>query len=686
MEGLAALSLVSSIATLLDVGTKLVTMVTDIQQSAVGAIARNQELFEMTQNFELTLAKIKSQPKIVADSQLASLVRKCTAASRELSTLLQRLRVGEGASRSKALRLAVRNHWRRKTIESLNHRLEAYRQEMHLYLSVMNQNQCQSNFAHLVSLLESGQAQLTIIEGDVGNLGSRLANSPSALSPDVEAAAKAMLDRFIRATQHVRESRVLSRLRPRSLYEPFDDLSEAQAGSYDWLLDEADPNLEGCEQVYREGMGKARDNFVQWLRQEEGIFRISGKPGSGKSTLLKYLWCHRKTKEYLEEWARKDGGNNSLVTGKFFFCQPENDARARSGWNGLVQGLLYSIVSNCPGIIPVLFPEEWEASSRNHHVVFDGFGNIYKAFKALQNSEEVYHERKIAIFIDGLDLYKDDTPDLVDYLASWAKGNTGVKICVSYRESPRFHPLQLNAQAEIRLHEVNRGAIARLVRERLAQHRHFHNLGSEVEKESLLQYIISRSDGLFLWAVPVVRDLKEGLDQCDSLGQLSTKAQSLPAELNKLFKHMLSSVKENDEKLVYSILSMALACRRPLPLLRFSFLEDYLSSKDFAKGVMPALTQYEVRQRLHEIESRISGSCKGLLEITKNANQREPTFEAQVKFTHDSVICFLQSEETFHKMAVYWAQFDPLDALCQTFLAHIKSVRHDLGEYASALI
>lgn len=48
---------------------------------------------------------------------------------------------------------------------------------------------------------------------------------------------------------------------------------------------------------------RAREKFVTWLSEGEGVFHISGKLGSGKSTLMKYICDHWQTEEHLKKWA-----------------------------------------------------------------------------------------------------------------------------------------------------------------------------------------------------------------------------------------------------------------------------------------------------------------------------------------------------------------------------------------------
>jgi hypothetical protein len=51
--------------------------------------------------------------------------------------------------------------------------------------------------------------------------------------------------------------------------------------------------------------------FVEWLRTDDDLYWISGRPGSGRSTLTKFLYTHDSTKEYLPRWA---GENKVVIT------------------------------------------------------------------------------------------------------------------------------------------------------------------------------------------------------------------------------------------------------------------------------------------------------------------------------------------------------------------------------------
>ena len=68
-------------------------------------------------------------------------------------------------------------------------------------------------------------------------------------------------------------------------------ISNAHAKTFNWVLE--------CKTQGSTPWSDLRN----WLRQEDGIYWLSGKAGSGKSTLMKYINYDMRTTKYLEEWA-----------------------------------------------------------------------------------------------------------------------------------------------------------------------------------------------------------------------------------------------------------------------------------------------------------------------------------------------------------------------------------------------
>lgn len=149
-------------------------------------------------------------------------------------------------------------------------------------------------------------------------------------------------------------------------------------------------------------------------------------------------------------------------------------------------------------------------------------------------------------------------------------------------------------------------------------------------------------------------------------------------------------------------------------LMQYSFLEEYVEDKDFARNSAVVLfTPAENARRLDKAEKRVYGVCKGLLELRPGnslsdfhelfcppdflqhygvsevrrhlwpCESRRRRFPAQyqhrigsiVRLTHRSIAEFLDSPEFQQKAKLKLAGFDPFDAYCQTYLALLERVR-----------
>jgi hypothetical protein len=83
----------------------------------------------------------------------------------------------------------------------------------------------------------------------------------------------------------------------------YDDIVAAHQDTFNWAPED-----------------RAKDSIswpslADWLRQDSGVYWISGKAGSGKSTFMKYLYRDPRFKESLKLWA----GDYRLIVADFYF-------------------------------------------------------------------------------------------------------------------------------------------------------------------------------------------------------------------------------------------------------------------------------------------------------------------------------------------------------------------------------
>jgi hypothetical protein len=101
---------------------------------------------------------------------------------------------------------------------------------------------------------------------------------------------------------------------------------------------------------------QSRIRLRRWLRSKGGIFWVSGKAGLGKSTLMKWLYGEPRTSAELQKWAK----GYKLVIASFYFWNPGTDMQKSQ--QGLLQLLLYELLSKCAELILALCLDRWSLS------------------------------------------------------------------------------------------------------------------------------------------------------------------------------------------------------------------------------------------------------------------------------------------------------------------------------------
>lgn len=105
---------------------------------------------------------------------------------------------------------------------------------------------------------------------------------------------------------------------------------------------------------------------------------------------MKFLYNQPETRQLLRRWA----GEKELATSQFFFWNPGTELQ--KSWKGLMRGLLYTLLSGSPNLLPLVLPEQWEAAAL-HDVHFED-GAIRQAFDNLLTSGSIHAKHKFVFF------------------------------------------------------------------------------------------------------------------------------------------------------------------------------------------------------------------------------------------------------------------------------------------------
>jgi hypothetical protein len=257
------------------------------------------------------------------------------------------------------------------------------------------------------------------------------------------------------------------------------------------------------------------------------------------------------------------------------------------------------------------------------------------------------------ILIDGINEFDGDPAVIVDLLSSVSQGinrSDSMKFLISSRPIERFSHLPM-----LRLQDLTRGDIQAYVEGELLPHLE-RRIGDGGDRLALVEQIVSKSCGVFIWVVLTVRSLLRGLENRDRVDELKSRLEELPSDLSDLYAHMMAQISPLYQQQAANSFRLALEAMKtqnqrlscPLLTLQASYAED---ARAPAAEPVVQITREEEARRCDEIEGRIRSRCCGLIE-TRRATAPETkllsfaSYEYPcIDFLHRTVVEFLQEEE-----------------------------------------
>ncbi|CAH0045796.1 unnamed protein product [Clonostachys solani] len=461
--------------------------------------------------------------------------------------------------------------------------------------------------------------------------------------------------------------RVLAGLHYKTMMMRMESVAEAYANTYEWIFKTPRARAKKNIKVY----------FSEWLLKKDGIFWVSGKPGSGKSTLMKFLCDHVRTEEALVEWAKP---LDPVMSTHFFWS---SGTAMQKSQEGLFKSLLYDVFRKSPEIMKAVCPQRWEAGRRGEGDLGPWtLSELRRTLISLATCSGLPF--KFCFFIDGLDEYEGDHPEMITVLRSLATC-PNIKLCVSSRPWNVFEDAFGNTDTgKLYLQHLTNNDIRLYVRKKLEEHPNWQVLPEEQDiYRSIVTEVTTKAQGVFLWVYLVIRSLYEGLTNGDSLPALERRIRRLPADLEPYFKHMLNSVDSFYHAQMVQTFQVAMASSSPLPLMIYCFLDEEYEQYNF--GLHMPVKQMpipEVERRQAQLRRRLNGRCKGLLEVYKNAGEGK-YLGYRVDFLHRTVRDFLRTKEMSEFLKAGPTDDGPNALIFKGFVPLIKSMPWEEMEMSS---
>ncbi len=409
---------------------------------------------------------------------------------------------------------------------------------------------------------------------------------------------------------------VIESLRFQTIVEREKNIKEAHPATFEWLFDDDNADI-----------GSTTPNtFLPWLTSQEGVYWVSGKAGSGKSTLMKFLYGHKKTLTALRTWA----AGKQLLSASYFFWNAGTGMQKSQ--QGLLQTLLFNILKQCPTLIPIITPTRWnkfDTSDSNWTRT-----ELLQVFKDLR--EQPLHSARFCFFIDGLDEYDGDHMEIIEIMNSFTS-SSAIKVCFSSRPWNVFEDaFGENGGLRIKLHDLTNADITRFVTEKLAEGPSFRRLMQQSDKHrELIDEIVIRANGVFLWVFLVVQSLRRGMTNRDTIPELLHRIRTLPVELEEFFRLILNSAERVYHKQAARLYQLRVCAPAILTVMDVSYFAEEHPTFAFQFQV-PSWNEIDVHGRCLETRTRVAARCIDLLKFTD---------DGKVQFLHRTVKDFLETKD-----------------------------------------
>lgn len=156
---------------------------------------------------------------------------------------------------------------------------------------------------------------------------------------------------------------------------------------------------------------------------------------------------------------------------------------------------------------------------------------------------------RICIFIDGRDEYDGDHHAVLSVIQALLN-QQHVKICLSNRPYLAFEEA-FSGLPRVNLHDLNFRSVRSYAHDQLlkAIEQRFPLWSALTASiNELLDSIVTRADGVFLWVVIAVRTLRDGLLDMAYLAELKKVIYSLPEGIEHLYAQIVERIKPANKR------------------------------------------------------------------------------------------------------------------------------------------
>jgi len=373
-----------------------------------------------------------------------------------------------------------------------------------------------------------------------------------------------------------------------------------------------------------------------------------------------------------------------LVTCSFFFWAPGSPMQ--KNYVGFLRSLLYQIAEQREDLIPMIMGQEAISGASSH--IHEHFRIHAWTKERLDDALRRFLSAKpssinVCFFVDGLDEFAGDE-DLLMQMIRLLSRTPRTHVCVSSRPEQIFRQGFANSP-QLRLQDLNYEDIQKAIKDRLDTTLREKYPQEPWMTDKLVDNVIDKAQGIFLWAELVTKDLKKGARNSDSIQEIHKRLDRTPHTIEGLYEHMLERLDKSyfqDAARYFQMITANqdfLALREEqvgpwssvLTLLHCACADEkawnHVLSHDLEYFQSPGF-----QDLCYNLETRILTRCAGLVEVAEHrqdflagvlrkedSSGREEALRTnqgaqslsyhlrEVKFIHKTVMDFLQSHKEF---------------------------------------
>ncbi|KAH0499693.1 hypothetical protein TgHK011_006868 [Trichoderma gracile] len=425
--------------------------------------------------------------------------------------------------------------------------------------------------------------------------------------------------------------------------------------TYSWIFcDEppADRNIPGWH------------SFPKWLQDGvHKVYWITGKPGCGKSTIMKLILQHETL---LVALSQTPGSLRPLLV-KYYAWHP--GSTLQKSLDGLKRTIIYQALHEWPELAPSVTPRRWAfcqvLRSTSGLPTWTSWG-IEESMAALLSL--CGKTIKLALFIDGLDEFDTPPTEIVDFIRHITERcGSGPKVCAASRPWREFQD------------EFSRGPMLQMDLHTQQDMRsfidkNFANNHGFIEQQQLypqaatqlLDDILERANGVFLWVSIVTQLLLDLLSEGYSIPRAREILESLPPDISSLYDTIWDTIRSQHLPDASFMMQVLRAADGPLPWFTMWLIEA-LRSDDVSKcapldiNMLPTHSDWKIAA-MKSLQRKLAAWTKCILEV------RSECYDGYVDFTHRTardwalkpdrwqLICSLSSDDFDPHLAILQAE------------------------------